>query len=196
MRDRTKRLTARGTLKARALLVAAILACAATFALALTLLTYWLDLWGQDVLGVEITVLQGLGLLLSFSAIIGAVLQHSYTVQRKNARLEEELSALSSRPAADYNWRIEGGKGFRGREEIPLTPHEFRLLQCLITKEKQVCEYEYIVAHVWPEESRSDLPPGKENLAALVRRLRDKINVHDYIKNHPGRGYEFVQWEC
>ncbi|MBN1812897.1 MAG: helix-turn-helix domain-containing protein [Anaerolineae bacterium] len=80
-------------------------------------------------------------------------------------------------------------------EEISLTPQEFRLLRCVTARENQVCEYEYIVEQVWPEESRSDLPPGRENLAALMRRLRDKINIHDYIKNHPGRGYEFVQWE-
>ena len=195
MRDETRRLANRRVLKVGMFLVTASLAFAATFALALALLTHWLGLWGNDVLGVEITVLQGLGLLLLFSATLGVILRHSYIIQRKNVRLEKELSVLSSRPVADYDLRIEGGKGIRGREEIPLTPQEFRLLQCLISREKQVCEYEYIVEQIWPEESRSDLPPGKENLAALVRRLRDKVNVHDYIKNHPGRGYEFVQWE-
>jgi hypothetical protein len=193
MRQHTKRLYTQRLFRTGALLVATILAFAAAFALALALLTYWLGLWGSDVLGVEITVPQGLALLLSFSAIIGLVLLHSCTAERKNARLE--LSALSPGPMADYNLRIEGGKIFRGMEEISLTPQEFRLLRCVTARENQVCEYEYIVEQVWPEESRSDLPPGRENLAALMRRLRDKINIHDYIKNHPGRGYEFVQWE-
>jgi hypothetical protein len=195
MRDETRRLANRRGLKVGMFLVTASLAFAATSIFALALLTHWLGFWGNDVLGVEITVLQGLGLLFLFCATIGVILLHSYTVQRENIELKEELSTLSSRPVADYDLHIEGGKGFRGREEVPLTPQEFRLLQCLMTRERQVCEYEYIVEQVWPEESRSDLPPGRENLAALVRRLRDKVNVHDYIKNHPGRGYEFVQWE-
>jgi hypothetical protein len=177
-------------------LFASVSAFAVSSALTLALVTYWIGLWGSDVLGIEIAVPEGLALLLSFCAVLAVILLRSYRVQLTNARLEGELRATRAGPPADFNLRIEGGKALRGDEETPLTPQEFRLLQCLIAREGEVCDYEYIIEEVWPEESHSDLPPGRDSLAALVRRLRDKVNVHDYIKNHPGRGYELVQWEC
>lgn len=180
----TRRLTYQA-LKHWTLLAATILAFAATVVFALALLTYWLGVWGDDVLRVEITVAEGLVLSLAISAAIGATLQYSRLVEREFA--------------VCYGLRIEGGKVIRGTEEISLTRQEFGLLACLMREERSVCEYRHIFEQVWQEKPAPDTSPdlaGRDRLTALVRRLRDKITIHhDYIKNHPGRGYEFVQWE-
>jgi hypothetical protein len=179
----------------RACLSAAILAFAVSAALALALAAYCGGLWGTDVLAVEVTLPEALGGFASLCALVGAVLLAANAIHRKNSTLEMELRAATAGGLASYGLRIEGGKAIRGEEEIPLTPQEFRLLQCLAARERQVCEYEHIIQQVWPEESRSDMPPGRDNLAALVRMLREKVNVHEYVRNHPGCGYELVQWE-
>jgi DNA-binding winged helix-turn-helix (wHTH) protein len=162
----------------------AILNLVATIILALALLTYWFGIWGKDILKVEITVGEGLLFLLVTLAIIGTLL---YCLSRQTQR------------PADYRLDIQGGKAFRGAEELQLTPQEFRLLECLIRKEKSICEYHHILEQVWQEEATSSVPPDSsdlDRLTTLVLRLRKKITAipHDYIRNHPGRGYEFVQW--
>jgi DNA-binding winged helix-turn-helix (wHTH) protein len=165
----------------------AILDFVATITLALALVTYWLGVWGKDILKVEITVGEGLLFLLATLAVAGILLQHY-------------LSPQAQGPVADYSLRIQGGKVFRGMEELQLTQQEFRFLQCLMRKEKGICEYRQILEQVWQEEHEPSVPPDssdRDRLTALVLRLRKKITPipHDYIRNHPGRGYEFVQWE-
>lgn len=163
----------------------ATLNLAAIIILALALLTYWLGVWGKDILKVEIAVEEGLLFLLATLATIGILLHY--------------LSRRAQGPA-DYRLRIQGSKVFRGTEELQLTPQEFRLLECLMHEEKGICEYHHILEQVWQEEATSSIPPDSsdlDRLTALVLRLRKKITTipYDYIKNHPGRGYEFVQWE-
>jgi DNA-binding winged helix-turn-helix (wHTH) protein len=168
----------------RVLRALAILNLAATIILALALLTYWLGVWGKNILKVEITVGEGLLFLLVPLAITGILL---YCLSRRTRR------------PVDYRLYIQGGKVFRGTEELQLTPQEFLLLQCLIRKEKGICEYNHILEQVWQEEATTFTPSGssdRDRLTTLVLRLRKKITAipHDYIRNHPGRGYEFVQW--
>jgi DNA-binding winged helix-turn-helix (wHTH) protein len=183
MKKKVKRLISQ-TLQHRVLRALVILNLTATIILALALLTHWLGAWGKDILKVEIAVEEGLLFLLVTLTTIG-ILLHC-------------LSRRTQSPV-DYRLRIQGGKVFRGTEELQLTPQEFLLLQCLIRKEKGICEYNHILEQVWQEETTSFIPSDssdRDRLTTLVLRLRKKITAipHDYIQNHPGRGYEFVQW--
>ena len=183
---KTKRLPPQA-LKHRVLRITAILDLVATIALALALVTHWLGVWGKDILKVEITVGEGLLFLLVTLAATGILLQHY-------------LSSQVPGPVADYSLHIRGGKIFRGTKELQLTQQEFQLLQCLMRKEKDICEYRQIFEQVWQEKLEPSVPSDssdRDRLTALVLRLRKKITPipHDYIRNHPGRGYEFVQWE-
>ena len=178
------------TLRANASLTTEQIALAATATVVLVLLAYLFGLWPVDVLGIELSVAEALLPLVAALTLLWFVLRRCRRAEEK-ARAMERKAVL----AADYSLCIEDKKVLRGTKEIHLAPHEFRLLRCLLECEGQICEYSCIIEEVWPEESRSPAPPGRENLAALVRRLRDKITVHDYIKNHPSRGYELVQWE-
>ncbi len=182
-KKRVKRLISQA-LQHQVLRALAILNLAATAILALALLTYWLGVWGKDILKVEIAVEEGLLFILVTLAITGILL---YRLSRR------------AQSPVDYRLRIQRGKVFRGTEELQLTPQEFLLLQCLIRKEKGVCEYNHILEQVWQEETTSFTPSDssdRDRLTTLVLRLRKKITAipHDYIRNHPGRGYEFVQW--
>jgi DNA-binding winged helix-turn-helix (wHTH) protein len=162
-----------------------LLNLAVAIALALALLTYWLGVWGKDILKVEIAVEEGLLFLLVTLAITGVLL---YCLSRQ------------VQSPADYRLRIQGGKALRGTEELQLTPQEFRLLEYLMREEKSICEYTDILEQIWQNEVISSGPPDPsdlDRLTTLVLRLRKKITTipHDYIRNHTGRGYEFVQWE-
>jgi hypothetical protein len=183
-----------GTLRTNAPLIVERITLAIIVIVVPALLTYLLGLWPM-VLGIELGVPETLLFLLIILTLFWFVLRRCRRAEERVYTLEQEAARPSSNLAADYMLRIEGLKVLRGAEEIHLAPHEFKLLQSLVDREGQICEYSTIIEEVWPEESNSPAPPGRENLAALVRRLRDKITVHDYIKNHPGRGYELVQWE-
>jgi DNA-binding winged helix-turn-helix (wHTH) protein len=180
----------------RLLEAAMILAFIMAGILAVALLAHWLDLWGSDVQRIEIALSEGVFFWLATSVIIGLVLRRSLAVERKSTNLEqktERLKQTMTRHLARYQLHIEGEKAFQGAKELRLTPHEFALLKCLMEKESELCEYEYIFEQVWPQDQEA--VGDKDRLTALVRRLRGKLIIpYDYLRNHVGRGYEFIQW--
>jgi len=79
----------------------------------------------------------------------------------------------------------------RGSNLISLTPLEFRLMACLLETPK-VRSYDEIIEQVYPDaKAKQGITP--QALAAIVRRLREKIQVpeHNFIRNVRGIGYCF-----
>lgn len=73
---------------------------------------------------------------------------------------------------------------------VHLTPNEFALLYCLMSREGLVCRTEVLRA-VWEEDGGADA----SRLRSLVRQLRKKIEANPgsprYLLTEPGFGYRF-----
>jgi DNA-binding response OmpR family regulator len=155
------------------------------------------------MLWIEVTLPEALAFLAVLAIVVGLVLRHSLAVDRasaalagERARLEREIVSLEqarNRATTRYHLHAEGGKVFQGSEELGLTRQEYAFLTCLLAQEGAICSYEQILSQVWPGEHLD--AADRDRLRALVRRLRAKLAIpFDYIRNHAGQGYEFVQW--
>lgn len=155
----------------------------------LVLVAFWSGLLGSDKLEIVFTIPAGLILLISICIVAGITLRYIYGLERKVEDPKREVPV-------DYYLKIDDKKGkvFRGREEIKLARQEFELLKCLIDREG-ICDHDYILQQVWTKRyDDPNTPADTSNLNQLIYRLREKLNIHEYVKSHRGRGYEFVQW--
>jgi two-component system KDP operon response regulator KdpE len=75
-----------------------------------------------------------------------------------------------------------------------VTPNEFALLHCLMSRSGQLVSHEEVFRAVWEAE-----PGDPRRLRSLVRQLRRKIEVHPsqprYLVAEPGFGYRFQAGE-
>jgi DNA-binding winged helix-turn-helix (wHTH) protein len=173
-------------------LVAAILSFVTAAVLALMLLAYLLDLWGGNIMIVEMNVPEVLVALPVVFVVLGWGLLRIDRLEQENYRLRGKLGDTDN-----YKLRVVGGEVRQGSKNISLTKLEMRLLMCLMDREGEVCSYEDLTTEVYQDDSQSSaqVQADKDRLRALVKRVRDRIAIHDYISTHERRGYSFVQWE-
>ena len=170
--------------------------------LALGLLAVWFRLGGSGK-QVEITM-SGVSFLLLVLVVItlgiGAVLRYLGrrvdSLEIEAAELRAEIGELRNRLKkvdAMFALSIEEGKVILGGNEITLPPLPFRFLDCLMSR-GGVWKFEDIIERVWTGSTKGK-PHDRSEINSLARRLRDNLAQYDYIKSHPGRGYEFVPWQ-
>ncbi len=106
-----------------------------------------------------------------------------------------ELSSGESRLlyAGDLTIDLTRGQVLRGRDVLPLTPTEFRLLVYLAQNPRQALSREQILNAVWGHDSEVE---DEKTINVHVRRLREKVEPDpshpSLILTVPGIGYRFA----
>jgi len=87
---------------------------------------------------------------------------------------------------------LEKDEVFMGSQRINLTPNEFSLLKCLVSRAGWVISWQALLKDVWGYE---DWEGGREMVKVNIQRLRKKIEPDphrpEYILNEWGKGYRF-----
>ena len=87
---------------------------------------------------------------------------------------------------------LEKDEVFMGEERISLTPNEYSLLSCLVSRAGWVISWQALLKDVWGHE---DWEGGREMVKVNIQRLRKKIEPDphspEYILNEWGKGYRF-----
>ena len=80
---------------------------------------------------------------------------------------------------------------FKEGKEIRLTPTEFNLVHCLLTRAGHFVKPREILSQVWGEEYVDDVDLLRTCIWQLRRKLEPNPARPRYIINRPGFGYEF-----
>jgi DNA-binding response OmpR family regulator len=87
---------------------------------------------------------------------------------------------------------LEKDEVFIDGNRISLTPNEFSLLSCLVSRAGWVISWQALLKDVWGHE---DWEGGREMVKVNIQRLRKKIEPDphspEYILNEWGKGYRF-----
>lgn len=87
---------------------------------------------------------------------------------------------------------LEKSEVFVGSQRISLTPNEFALLSCLVSRAGWVISWQALLKDVWGYE---DWEGGREMVKVNIQRLRKKIEPDphnpEYVLNEWGKGYRF-----
>lgn len=87
---------------------------------------------------------------------------------------------------------LEKDEVYMDGERISLTPNEYSLLSCLVSRAGWVITWQALLKDVWGSE---DWEGGREMVKVNIQRLRKKIepdpHCPEYIFNEWGKGYRF-----
>lgn len=87
------------------------------------------------------------------------------------------------------------GCAYLSREEIHLTPIEYRLL-CLLAKNTgKVLTHNYILKEIWGSYTASDVGSLRVFMATLRKKLQAGDAAQPYIQTHIGIGYRMLRQE-
>lgn len=96
----------------------------------------------------------------------------------------------------DLSINLNNEEVFINDTRINLTPNEFALLSCLISKAGMVISWQVLLKEVWGKENWEG---GRELVKVNIQRLRKKIEPEPrkpiYILNEWGKGYRFKHIE-
>jgi two-component system, OmpR family, alkaline phosphatase synthesis response regulator PhoP len=91
---------------------------------------------------------------------------------------------------------LERHEVFIDGKRINLTPNEFALLSCLVSRAGWVISWQVLLKDVWGHE---DCEGGREMVKVNIQRLRKKIEPDphrpEYILNEWGKGYRFKKMD-
>jgi len=82
-------------------------------------------------------------------------------------------------------------RAFKEDEEIRLTPTEFNLVHCLLTRAGNFVKPREILSQVWGEEYVDDVDLLRTCIWQIRRKLEPNPTRPKYIINRPGFGYQF-----
>ena len=82
-------------------------------------------------------------------------------------------------------------RAFKGRKEIRLTPTEFKVVHCLLTRAGHFIKPREILSEVWGPEYVDDVDLLRTCIWQLRRKLEPNPAHPRYIINRPGFGYMF-----
>ncbi len=77
---------------------------------------------------------------------------------------------------------------FHGEKELQLPKKEFELIELLASKPGKVFTRDYILSHVWGNET----VVGERTIDVHIRKLREKLG-DSYIRTIKGVGYTFSE---
>jgi len=80
---------------------------------------------------------------------------------------------------------------FKEGNEVRLTPMEFNLVHCLLTRAGHFVKPKEILSQVWGEEYVDDVDLLRTCIWQLRRKLEPNPSRPKYIINRPGFGYQF-----
>jgi Tol biopolymer transport system component/DNA-binding winged helix-turn-helix (wHTH) protein len=80
---------------------------------------------------------------------------------------------------------------FRGTEPVPLAPRTVDTLIVLLESPGQVRTKEELMAAIWPDRAVEEVNLTQQ-ISLLRKALAAQDNSTEYIRNFPGRGYQFI----
>ncbi|GAA0083582.1 response regulator [Clostridium sp. CTA-7] len=106
-----------------------------------------------------------------------------------NSKKEESTEFINGGLKIDYI----SGCAFIDREEIHLTPIEYKLL-CLLAKNVgKVLTHTYILKEIWGATYEGDIPSLRVFMATLRKKMEKNRTKSSYIQTHIGVGYRLVR---
>lgn len=110
------------------------------------------------------------------------------------------MNADSSTETAVYvngSLRIEyaAGCAFLGKEELKLTPIEYKLLCLLARNTGKVLTHTYITENIWGRSWDNDIASLRVFMVTLRKKLEARPDSPQYIQTHIGIGYRMLRVE-
>ena len=129
-----------------------------------------------------------------------------FSVEELLARLRVTIRRLSmmntdsSAESASYvngNLRIDyaAGCAFLGKDELKLTPIEYRLLCLLARNTGKVLTHTYITQSIWGRSWDNDIASLRVFMVTLRKKLEAGPDSPQYIQTHVGIGYRMLRVE-
>ena len=108
------------------------------------------------------------------------------------------MNADSSTETAVYvngSLRIEyaAGCAFLGKEELKLTPIEYKLLCLLARNTGKVLTHTYITENIWGRSWDNDIASLRVFMVTLRKKLEARPDSPQYIQTHIGIGYRMLR---
>lgn len=116
--------------------------------------------------------------------------------QRRLSFMKSELTATGS-VFTNGNLRVDyaAGCAYLNRQELHLTPIEFKLL-CLLSKNVgKVLTHTYITQNIWGRSWENDIASLRVFMATLRKKLEKDPDSPQYIQTHIGVGYRMLKVE-
>jgi len=79
------------------------------------------------------------------------------------------------------------------KQELTLTPAEFKILSHLIKHPNQVHTREYLMSIIWDRPHGSDVKTINTHIKSIRKRLHEIDEINDYIETHRGIGYSLIE---
>lgn len=85
------------------------------------------------------------------------------------------------------------GCAYIGKEELHLTPIEYKLL-CILSKNVgKVLTHTYLTENIWGSSWENDVASLRVFMATLRKKIESKPNSPQYIQTHIGVGYRMIK---
>lgn len=129
---------------------------------------------------------------------IPALLAHPAVLRRRQEFLADAPTAeMLHQSGLDNHPLLVSPPDMAAFDTSQLTAKEYLLWEYLRQHPDQVCEKDYLVQAIWPEDRIFERGIRDDSLAQLVRRLREKIEPDPSSPTHiltiPGRGYRYCK---
>lgn len=108
---------------------------------------------------------------------------------RVNAQLRRTSSAGKVWKIADYIFDFSAMAFFKGNQAVELSKTEQKLLRLLVENRGSTLSRSDLVDRIWTDGAEY---VDENALSVTIKRLRDKLNAHNYIKTVYGIGYTWV----
>ena len=128
-----------------------------------------------------------------------------FSVEELLARLRVTIRRLSlmnstSKDSSVYlNGRLKidyaAGCAYMEKEELKLTPIEFKLLTLLAKNTGKVLTHTYITQNIWGRSWDNDIASLRVYMATLRKKLERSPDSPQYIQTHIGIGYRMMKAE-
>ncbi len=109
------------------------------------------------------------------------------------------MQGSNPQPSVFVNGQLKidyaSGCAFLGREELHLTPIEYKLLCLLARNMGKVLTHKYITQSVWGSSWENDVASLRVFMATLRKKLEGPPGSPQYIQTHIGIGYRMVKIE-
>ena len=116
-----------------------------------------------------------------------AVLRARVNAQLRKAELIERMTEKNAKVVVGrYCFDFEKMEFTLDGDYVELSKTEQKLLRCLISNKGTTLSRDYLIDHIWTDGAEY---VDENALSVSVKRLRDKLSAHDYIKTVYGIGY-------
>ncbi len=129
-----------------------------------------------------------------------------FSVEELLARLRvtvRRLAMMNSDSSAESAFYVNGslrieyaaGCAFLGKEELKLTPIEYKLLCLLARNTGKVLTHTYITENIWGRSWDNDIASLRVFMVTLRKKLEAGPDSPQYIQTHVGIGYRMLRVE-